>query len=278
MRAGLTGIDHAVVLVRDLNAAEVAWRRLGFTTTPRGFHSLGSSNHCLMFRRGYIELLAMPAARPAAMTHFFDFLARREGLGGFAFACGDAIAAHSGFVADGFAPAAPVEFTRPVARAGNREARFRIVQLPADTTPGMHTFVCQHLTPELVWLDEDLEHANGAIALAGLAVASDEPAAWASRYARLAGVAVAGNGEVHAVRIGTVQLDFATAQVWAARLPGLRLPQPAGAVALRVQVADPARARAALQGAAVNAVPLPGGAIGVGCDAANGVAVIFAAA
>ena len=54
MRHGLTGVDHAVVLVRDLDAAEAAWRRIGFAPTPRGRHTLGPMNHCMMFERDYL--------------------------------------------------------------------------------------------------------------------------------------------------------------------------------------------------------------------------------
>ncbi|MDU0961376.1 MAG: VOC family protein, partial [Bradyrhizobium sp.] len=33
------GIDHAVVVVKDLDAAAETWKRLGFTLSPRGTHS-----------------------------------------------------------------------------------------------------------------------------------------------------------------------------------------------------------------------------------------------
>src|SRR5690606_16429248 len=33
--AGITGIDHTLVGVRDLEGARAAWRRLGFTISPR---------------------------------------------------------------------------------------------------------------------------------------------------------------------------------------------------------------------------------------------------
>ena len=40
------GIDHAVVMVRDLDQAAENWKRLGFTVSPRGTHSahMGSGN------------------------------------------------------------------------------------------------------------------------------------------------------------------------------------------------------------------------------------------
>ena len=77
MRQHLQGIDHVVVLVRDLDKAQQAYARMGFTLTPRGFHTLGSQNHCLMFGGDYVELLAVPRQHPA-MQYFSDFLAKAD--------------------------------------------------------------------------------------------------------------------------------------------------------------------------------------------------------
>jgi hypothetical protein len=38
------GIDHLVVATRDLERARQCYERLRFALTPRGEHSLGSSN------------------------------------------------------------------------------------------------------------------------------------------------------------------------------------------------------------------------------------------
>ena len=46
MSVSVTGIDHMVIRVRDLDAGEALYRRLGFSLTPRGFHAgRGSANH-----------------------------------------------------------------------------------------------------------------------------------------------------------------------------------------------------------------------------------------
>ena len=58
-------LDHAVIgLGTELDAGEACYRRLGFTLTPRGYHSLGSMNHLAVFGTDYLELLAAPAASP----------------------------------------------------------------------------------------------------------------------------------------------------------------------------------------------------------------------
>jgi hypothetical protein len=278
MRTGLGGFDHGVVLVRDLDAAQDAWRRMGFSTTPRGHHTLGSSNHCMMFGHDYVELLAVPKPHPS-MTYFTEFLRRAEGLAAFAFSGSDALAAHASFVRDGFAADAPFDFSRPVERAGGRDARFRIVQLPQSGTPGMRAFVCQQFTPELVWLPQDLVHPNGASGVAGIVIACGEVAKVAAAYARLAGVAAVASPARggRRVRIGRVDVDFVRPAMLDALLRG---GAPAGrrgphAAVLRIAVADLGVARGALRSGGVPHQALGERALAVPASFAQGVAVVL---
>src|SRR4026207_672044 len=87
MRKYIRGIDHVVILVRDLDCARDTYQRLGFTLTPRGHHRLGSKNHCIVFGSDYLELLAVPKPHPA-MQYFTDFLAGGEGVGAAALGTG----------------------------------------------------------------------------------------------------------------------------------------------------------------------------------------------
>ena len=73
MLAQVRGIDHAMILVRDLDRARDTYARMGFTLTPRGFHSLGSQNHCIMFGRDYLELMALPPCRPQRSNSLPNF-------------------------------------------------------------------------------------------------------------------------------------------------------------------------------------------------------------
>ena len=59
----IAGIDHAVVVVKDLDAAAANWKQLGFTISPRGTHSarMGSGNFTIMLDPDYIELLGVLA-------------------------------------------------------------------------------------------------------------------------------------------------------------------------------------------------------------------------
>jgi len=48
-------LDHVVVNVRDqIDAGLHTYERLGFTMTPRGYHTLGSMNHLAILGTEYL--------------------------------------------------------------------------------------------------------------------------------------------------------------------------------------------------------------------------------
>jgi hypothetical protein len=186
----IVGIDHAVVQVRDLDQGAAAWRRLGFTVSPRGTHSpqMGSANHTIMLGPDYIELLGLVAETPLNAPSR-TFLARRgEGIERVAFTTTDAAAGAQEIRRRGYEPIGPVDFGRPVQLpgGGEAEARFSVFQWPVAEAPGgLRIFACQHRTREAVWIPELQRHANGARRLDAVLVVSPEPRADADHLARL---------------------------------------------------------------------------------------------
>jgi catechol 2,3-dioxygenase-like lactoylglutathione lyase family enzyme len=273
MRKHLDGIDHVVILVRDLDRARDAYARMGFTLTPRGYHTLGSQNHCIMFGRDYIELLAVPKPHPA-MQYFSDFLARGEGLGAIALATGDAAAARAELRDHGIAADEPLDFSRPV---DGGDAKFRISQLAPDSTPGCRGFVCQHFTRDLVWRPEYRSHALGATALAGLAVAAEDPAQACARYAALFADQPRRVEEGLVVETGSAPIAVGAPAGIRRRLQGAALPaRPTPLIAaLFVRVADRSAAAAALRRGGYAPVELRDGSYALGERDAHGVALVF---
>jgi catechol 2,3-dioxygenase-like lactoylglutathione lyase family enzyme len=241
MLRSVSGIDHAVILVRDLDAARDTYQRMGFTLTPRGFHSLGSQNHCIMFARDYLELMALPPQPPAAFQYFAEFLAQREGVGALALATDDAAGAHAELTQAGIAAEAPLALSRPVENLG--EARFTLVQMPPDETPGFRTFVCQHHTRDIVWRPEYQRHANGAAGIKAVSVTCTDPA----RYARL--------------------LDGLPVAYAGANSPAI--------AALRIRVNDKQAAADCLKRGGFSSVALKGGALAVSAEQAHGILLVF---
>jgi len=274
MRRHLRGIDHAVILVRDLERARASFARMGFTLTPRGVHSLGSQNHCIMFERDYLELLAVPRPHPALQA-FSDFLAHGEGLAALALATDDAGGLRAEFAADGIGADAPLDFARPVGDLG--EARFRIVQLPPEATPGCRAFACQHFTPELVWRPDLTRHAVGATRIAAVALVAEDVSGAAAAYGRLFAAQPRTIDEGLLVQTGSAPIALASRWKLGHRLEGVGLPpRPRPLVAaLFIGVADRTHAANILRRNGIKPVALADGSFAVSAEDAHGVAVVF---
>jgi hypothetical protein len=115
------GLDHVVILVRDLTDAEARLGRLGFRPTPRGVHSahMGTANTTVLFGDGtYLE--AMSVLRPTDNNlGVRAVLAEREGPYGLAFKTDDADAAAAEFAKTGIGLGVALE-ARPPRRAAVR--------------------------------------------------------------------------------------------------------------------------------------------------------------
>lgn len=183
MASRVRGLDHAIVAVRDLDRAQALWRRLGFTATPRGEHpEWGTANSCLMFERGYVELLTATGIGAAA-DRVRRFTAERQGLMSLALASDDC--AHD---AQRLGAPPPTSLSRGIDGA---QARFLLAPLPMATTPGVDSFLCQHLTPELLRRPDWTRHANGAQALLSVTALAAEPLDLMAAWDRVFGPAAA---------------------------------------------------------------------------------------
>lgn len=212
----ISGLDHAMIMVRDLDAAAETYRRLGFTLTPRGLHSsLGTQNHTMMFGSDYLELLAVrtPNELNASMRSQVE---QREGLWYFVLKTTDARAAHAMFVARGIDPLGPTDFSRPVQIEGQtREASFCITRIPVEALPAAPMFLCQHLTPELVWRPAWQRHANGARCIMSISSVVEVPAETAAAYEAVFGVLPSSHEEdAIALRFGNCALELMTAKAF----------------------------------------------------------------
>src|SRR5258705_10845156 len=183
-------MDHAVVVVRDLDKSAENWKRLGFTVSPRGTHSakMGSGNCTIMLDPDYMELLGvLVETEHNAPTR--AFVAKRgEGLERIAFTAVDSAAGAGEIRARGYAALGPTDFERPVTLPDGTQsaAKFRTFQWPIEEAPaGLRIFACQHKTRETVWIPELMKHANGAKCLKQALIVSTEPGQDAAHLGRL---------------------------------------------------------------------------------------------
>ena len=277
MRKHIKGIDHVVITVRDLDSTEDTFRRMGFTLTPRGHHTLGSENHCVMFDHDYFELLMVPQRLPGR-EYYYDFARIGDGLAAIALKTDNARGAYGELTAAALAPSEPVDFSRPVQLpSGAQNASFRITQLGLEHTPGGQVFLCQHFTREVVWRPEYQTHANTATGLAAIAIVSNEVPATAAAYERLFDVKAKTIAEGLLVNTGDTPIAIVAERELAKRLPGIWISarhQPCMA-ALFIRVADRDTAERAMRNGGLHPMRMPDGSVALGAAEAHGVAIVF---
>ena len=178
-------LDHVVInALFDMDAAEALMSQLGFTVTPRGYHSLGSINHLIMFEGHYLELVGLPSGTDVLRR---DVLESPRGLNGLVFQAGDVDTCLSQLRHSGLTMLEPQSFSRPVTIDGVEHlARFRTVRTAPELFEAGRVYYCQHYTPELVWHRPWMSHANGCSGLSELVVVSDAIETDVPRYAKAA--------------------------------------------------------------------------------------------
>ena len=223
MKSAVKGLDHVVVMVDGIDAAEAAYRRLGFQVQPRGFHrKLGTANHLMIFDKDYFEILGI-----VEDTEFNaerrEWLKDGGGLANVALATDGADLAFEAFRQAGLQPDAPLFFDRAVEIAGKMEhAKFRTVRIPKTHMPVVGFFVCEHQTPEFVYRPEWAKHANGARGILGVTVIAEQPAKWIAELEKYFGAgSVRRDGEGLVVNTGTQPIRYLTRKDYAAHYPGV---------------------------------------------------------
>jgi catechol 2,3-dioxygenase-like lactoylglutathione lyase family enzyme len=281
----ISGIDHALVGVADLDGARDAYTRLGFTTTPRGRHiGWGTGNYTIMFADEYIELLGV--VDPSQYIHGLDtFLKTGEGLLNVALATRDAEAAFRWLQQNGIDASPPENLQRLLETdGGDSTLRFKNLYLPPEVTPGLKTFACEHLTRDMVWRPEWLSHPNGATGISAVTVVMPALDGVKDAYARLFGEAAVSGDERRgylSVDTGNDALWFTTPKTFPDRhydkVLDERLPLPRLA-ALTLTVNDPQVSALYLSGQQVAFEREADGTVIVASEEACGVLLEFAAA
>ena len=223
MKRAVRGLDHVVVMVDGIDAAEAAYRRLGFQVQPRGFHKkLGTANHLMIFDKDYFEILGIVEDTPFNAERR-EWLKGGGGLANVALATDGADLAFDAFKTAGLEPDAPLAFDRAVEVAGRPElARFRTVRISKTHMPVVGFFVCEHLTPQFVYRAEWARHPNGARGILGVTVIAEQPARWTAELEKYFGTgAVRRDGDDLVVDTGTQPIRYMTRQAYAGHYPGV---------------------------------------------------------
>ena len=209
-------LDHTVINVQfDMDRAEGLFRDLGFSLTDRGFRSLGSMNHLMIFGTDYMELIALP---PGAENPRKDIADAPVGINGLVFKTPNVDDTFAHMQSLGMAGDPPKAFTRPVELPGGaQDAAFRTVAVAQGTFPGGRVYYCEHNTPELVWRPEWQSHANGALAMPEFVVASTDHRGEAEKFASLLHSEITGTQGSLAVPISSARITVMTPDAYGTR-------------------------------------------------------------
>lgn len=191
MSAAAQSLDHAGIVTRDLNAAAAGLEAAGFTVTPLARHAGGrTANRCVMLQAGYLELVATVDGGASATLD--RFLARYAGVHILALGMADEVAVADRLRRAGITAPAVTWTERAVddTDPGGPRARFGLITPSDPPEGGVHqgrVHLIRHMTPEMLWQDRFLSHANHATALTEAVLVVEEPARTAAWFARLAG-------------------------------------------------------------------------------------------
>jgi hypothetical protein len=178
-------LDHLAHFVPDLGAAAAVWEKLGFVVTPVSHHEVGgkpagTSNRCVMFEQGYMEILAPTLDTPNAQR-VRDRMKRFVGVHLACFGTPAAEAERERLAAQGFEPEPVIRLQRKVE---NGRAEFNVVYVPPGKMAEGRVQYCEHLTPEHVWR----EGFVNPFRLRAVYVVADEPEEVAARWGRFGGL------------------------------------------------------------------------------------------
>lgn len=166
--------DHLVITGRD--KMEVAAQTLegeGFHLTDLARHNLGSLNRLIMLDSAYLEILGW---EPGAQSIRQEIADRACGLDALVFRTSNADTCYQDLTEAGFAPNPVQDLSRPVQIDGEaKQALFKAVRFTIQPIQGLRIYFCQHLTPEYIWIAEDMKHSNGLTHLKEIKVESSNP-------------------------------------------------------------------------------------------------------
>ena len=259
MTNGLAEIDHLMTYVHDLDAAGAAFRRLGFTLSPKSdITAMGIVNHLVLLQPrtpgagSFIELMAA-SDRGKLPPPMAAMLAGDERVKSMVMMTPDARAAHTLLVANGYPFAPPAHVRREWAIAGEASVwpEFDVL-LPIPAPLAFNA--CQYHNVDLYLRREWQSHANGARTLNRVFAAAGDPGVVLAYFSSLFGAAPTrlDDGGVE-LSPGRTRLTLYPSALVSARFLGLAH-APAGAavyLGYQVGVSDLQVTRAALDAGGV---------------------------
>lgn len=197
--------------MRDLEAATLFYRQLGFMVGPRNRHSWGTENHIVQLDGFFIEILALTSpdllerdAEHAGLAQHFgrfqrDALIRGEGFTMLMLQSEDVAADAVSFARLGIGQSAELVFTRPGQLPNGTAVTvgFSLAFVAEPQSPEVGFAVMRQHNPARFWSKSAQAHPNSAHAVLGAVLAADNPA---DHYTFI--TSWTGQRELHATSLG----------------------------------------------------------------------------
>jgi hypothetical protein len=166
----LLGIDHIVIVVRDLDSAARDYEQLGFSVVPGGRHPVGTHNALIALADGsYIELIAFYRENPG--HRWWEPLQNGEGLVDFCMQTNDLLDDAETMRSAGIRMNEPQPWSRT--RPDGYKLRW-ILSIPQEGHRGVAPFLIQDETPREERIPRETRHKNGASGIGGITVAVED--------------------------------------------------------------------------------------------------------
>src|SRR6267378_2251215 len=163
----IQGIDHVVIVVKDLAQAAKDYEQLGFTVIPGGQHPVGSHNVLISFRDGsYLEIIAF--YREALDHRWWEPLSKGERLVDFCFQTDDLRGDTKKLQAAGVAINDPIPLSRK--RPDGYELKW-LLSLATGSHRGVAPFLIEDITPRTERIPQQFQHENGVSGIEKVTVA-----------------------------------------------------------------------------------------------------------
>jgi catechol 2,3-dioxygenase-like lactoylglutathione lyase family enzyme len=179
------GLNHIVHAVRDLDAADELYRRLGFIVGARNKHSWGTHNRLVQLPGFFIELLTVAEPEKLGSDGFStlfgrfnqSFLSRHEGLSILLLEGSDAAADAATFKSAGIAASDAMRFEREGKRPDGSTVKvaFSLVFARDAGAPEVGFATCQQHFPESFWNPAFQQHANTASGVGAVVLVAENP-------------------------------------------------------------------------------------------------------
>jgi catechol 2,3-dioxygenase-like lactoylglutathione lyase family enzyme len=166
----IQGIDHLVVVVKDLDQAARDYRQLGFTVVPGGQHPVGSHNMLISFADGsYLEIIAF--YREAPDHRWWDPLSKGERFVDYCLQTDDLRGDTKKLKDAGVTINDPVPWSRK--RPDGYELKW-LLSLATGSHRGVAPFLIEDVTPRNERIPQELNHSNGASGIEKVTIAAGD--------------------------------------------------------------------------------------------------------